>query len=89
MQIFNITTTDGICSGFSNLEVPKDDGLYIGLTKHQAVVHANFTNYFPESQRGGGDARNCTLDLVGVAKSCNRRSEEVGTPSSETNLSDV
>jgi len=44
MRNFNITTTD-LVLGFSDGEVPKADGLYIGLTKPQPLFH-NFHELF-------------------------------------------
>jgi hypothetical protein len=44
MRIFHITTTD-LLLGFSDGEVPKVDGLYIGLTKLQPLLH-NFHELF-------------------------------------------
>ena len=49
MRIFHITTTD-LLLGFSDGEVPKVDGLYIGLTQPEPLLR-HFHELFSESQK--------------------------------------
>jgi hypothetical protein len=88
MRIFNITTTD-LLLGFSAGEVPKADGLYIGLTKLQPLLHSFHELFFGVTKVEEESQETASPRPAEVAESCKRMQRGGGSFSSEINLSDV